>query len=76
MSNEMDFIRLHDLENITEKFSEKYKVGSGAYGDVYRVRVLIIFSLGFNDKQLRTGSSDLYQQVVFGRGCTMAKRLQ
>ena len=63
MSDDMDF-KLHVLEDITDNFSEKYRVGSGGYGDVYRVRVLIIFSVGFNDKQLRTGSSDLYQQVV------------
>jgi len=29
-------IKLHDLETITNNFSEEHKVGSGGYGDVYR----------------------------------------
>lgn len=35
MSDDMDF-KLHVLEDITDNFSEKYRVGSGGYGDVYR----------------------------------------
>jgi len=35
-------IKLHDLEIITNNFSEEHKVGSGGYGDVYRVWPVII----------------------------------
>lgn len=39
----MDF-KLHVLESITNNFSEESKVGSGAYGNVYKVCLLIIIS--------------------------------
>ena len=30
-------IRLHVLEKITNNFSSDFKIGSGGYGDVYKV---------------------------------------
>ena len=33
------------LEDITNSFSEDHKVGSGGYGEVYKVRFILVFLL-------------------------------
>jgi hypothetical protein len=35
-------IEFHLLETITDKFSDEQKVGSGGYGDVYKVWLILM----------------------------------
>jgi hypothetical protein len=37
-------LKLNDIETITNNFSEKLKVGSGEYGDVYKVWFYLIIN--------------------------------
>ena len=68
---------LEFLQLITNNFSEDSIIGEGGFGVVYKVRLLITFSIFLPDLLLQTSNTHVpYEEEILSRDYwTMGKRL-